>query len=65
MEKIGKGFLISLGAAIFAGFTVLVPEVNDFIANNDPINWRPVLLTSWGSFAGGLVNFVREWAKGE
>lgn len=64
LQKIARGFGIALGAAIFSGFTVLVPEVNDFIVNNDPINWRPVALTAWGSLSGGLINFVREWAKG-
>jgi len=64
IQKIAKGFAISLGGALLAGFVMLAPEVSDYIATSDPINWRNVLLTSWGAFSTGLINAVREYVKG-
>ena len=60
LEKTLKGFGISLAGALLAGFVMLAPEVSDYIATSDPINWRNVLLTSWGAFSTGLINAVRE-----
>jgi len=64
LEKTLKGFGISLAGALLAGFVMLAPEVSDYIATSDPINWRNVLLTSWGAFSTGLINAVREYVKG-
>ena len=64
VEKIAKGFGISLAGALFAGFVMLAPEVSEYISTNDPIAWRAVILTSWGAFSTGLINAVREYIKG-
>ena len=65
LEKTAKGFAISLVGALLAGFILLIPEVNDFIAMDDPIEWRQAALASWGAFASGFVNMVREFVKGQ
>ena len=64
LEKTLKGFGISLAGALLAGFVMLAPEVSDYIATSDPIDWRNVILTSWGAFSTGLINAVREYVKG-
>lgn len=64
-DKTIKGFLISLGGALLAGFVLLIPEVNDLIVSNDPIEWRHIILAVWGAVSTGLVNMVREYIKGE
>lgn len=65
VEKIIRGFGISLVGALLAGFVMLAPEVSEYIASNDPINWRTVILTTWGAFASALINAVREYVKGK
>lgn len=64
LEKIGRGFLIALGGAIFSGFIVLAPEVTDYLRSQNPIDWSLVLLTSWGSLSSALINAGREYMKG-
>jgi hypothetical protein len=64
IQKIAKGFAISLGGALLAGFVVLSPEVTDYIAQNDPVDWRLFLLTTWGAFSTGVINMVREYIRG-
>lgn len=64
LAKIGKGLIISALGAVLAGFVILTPELNDFIAKHDPINWSLILLTSWGAFATSIINAGKEWMKG-
>lgn len=64
VQKTLKGFGISLAGALLAGFVLLIPEVSDFLASNDPIEWRQAAVAVWGAFASGVVNMVREYVKG-
>lgn len=64
LKKTYKGFLISIAAAFLAGFSLLGPEVKDFIASGDAIDWRPALVAAWGSFHGGIVNAVYQFVRG-
>lgn len=65
IEKIGKGLLISLGGACLAGFILLIPEVNDFITSNDPVDYRPALLALWGAASTSVINICREFVAGD
>ncbi len=64
LKKIGKGLLISLGGALLAGFVIFGLEVNDFILNSDPINWRAVVFACWGAFATSIINAGKEYFSG-
>lgn len=65
MQKTLRGFKISLGGALLAGFVMLAPEVNDFIAMQDPINWSNALVAAWGALSSGLINAGKQWLAGE
>lgn len=64
VQKTLRGFLISIGGALLAGFVLLVPEVSDYIASDDPIRWRDILLAFWGAFSSGLINAGKQWLSG-
>jgi len=65
LQKTLRGFLISLGGALLAGFTMLVPEVNDWIASGSALDWRPAAIAAWGALSSGLVNAAKQFLQGE
>jgi len=64
LKKIGKGLLISLAGAALAGFVVLALQLNGFILDADPINWRAVIYACWGAFSTSIINTAKEWFAG-
>lgn len=65
VKKSLRGLAISAGGALLAGFVLLVPEVSDFLATNDPIEWRQAAVAIWGAFATAIINTAREFVRGE
>lgn len=65
MQKSLKGLAISAGGALLAGFVLLVPEVSDYLASADPIEWRQAAVAVWGAFATSIINVAREFSRGE
>lgn len=65
LEKTIKGFKIAGLGALLSGLVLLSPEIADFLASGDVINWRPAASAAWGSFATGVINMIREYVKGQ
>lgn len=64
VQKSLKGLAISAGGALLAGFVLLVPEVSDYLASGDPVEWRQAAVAIWGAFATAIINTAREFVKG-
>lgn len=64
IKKTLNGFAISFGGALLAAFVLLIPEVSDYLATGDVIEWRGAAVAAWGALSSGLVNMAREYVKG-
>lgn len=64
LEKVTRGFIIAGIASIGMSFVAFVPEMNDYLTKQDPINWPLIIHTGWTVLSSGVVNMFWQWYKG-